>query len=162
MIFQTLDDKSECVGIYTDGKLHFDDFPTDLTKTWKYTGSLQNREVEYAWLYCKGKNLEQAAPEELLPDLVKAQRRFRAYMKSFTIAKINMREHCIFDLVPADFLKQFCEIKNQITAHVLDNCDKPLCYDHLNEIQKLLYKIRYQDLNINNQGCNNLFYRTRS
>lgn len=28
MYFQTLDDKSECVGIYKDGKLHFDNFPT--------------------------------------------------------------------------------------------------------------------------------------
>jgi hypothetical protein len=27
MIFQTLDDKSECVGVYVDGKLHFEEVP---------------------------------------------------------------------------------------------------------------------------------------
>ena len=27
MIFQTLDDKTECVGVYVDGKLHFDKIP---------------------------------------------------------------------------------------------------------------------------------------
>lgn len=161
MIFQTLDDKTECVGVYTDGKLYFEEIPSDLTHTWKYTGSLKNKDVEYAWLYCNGRSLEQAAPEEMLPELVKAQRRFKAYMKSFQIAKINMREHCVFDLVPADFLKQFCEIKNQITKYVFENYDKPLHYDHLANVQELLYKIKYQDLNINNEGCKNLFYRTR-
>jgi len=161
LIFQTLDDKTECVGVYTDGKLYFEEIPSDLTHTWKYTGSLKNKDVEYAWLYCNGRSLEQAAPEEMLPELVKAQRRFKAYMKSFQIAKINMREHCVFDLVPADFLKQFCEIKNQITKYVFENYDKPLHYDHLANVQELLYKIKYQDLNINNEGCKNLFYRTR-
>jgi hypothetical protein len=117
--------------------------------------------VEYAWLYCGGKKLEQAAPEHMLPELVKAQRRFKAYMKSFQIAKINMREHCIFDLVPADFLKQFCEIKNKITEYVFENYEKPENYKQLTKIQELLYKIKYQDLNINNERCKNLFYRTR-
>ena len=27
MYFQTLDDKQECVGVYTNGKLYFDTFP---------------------------------------------------------------------------------------------------------------------------------------
>ena len=161
MIFQTLDDKTECVGVYTDGKLYFEDIPSDLTHTWKYTGTLKNKEVEYAWLYCNGRTLEQAAPDDMLPELVKAQRRFGAYMKSFRIAKISMREHCVFDLVPADFLKQFCEIKNKITEYVFENYDKPDHYDHLADVQELLYKIKYQNLNLTNDGCRNLFYRTR-
>ena len=161
MIFQTLDDKTQCVGVYVDGKLYFDDIPTDLSKTWKYTGSLINKEVEYAWIYCGGKKLEQVCPEDMLSELVKAQSRFKAYMRSFQIAKINMREHCVFDLLPADFLKQFCEIKNKITEHVLENCKKPENYERLSSVQKLLYKIKYQDLNVNNEGCKNLFYRTR-
>ena len=161
MIFQTLDDKRECVGVYADGKLYFDNVPSNLTKTWKYTGSLKDKNVEYAWLYCNGKNLEQAVTEDMLPELVKTQRRFKAYMKSFQIAKINMREHCVFDLVPADFLKQFCEIKNKITEHVFENYEKPENYEYLTKVQELLYKIKYQDLNTNNEGCKNLFYRTR-
>jgi len=161
LIFQTLDDKSECVGVYVDGELHFDNIPVGLTQTWKYTGSLKDKDIEYAWLYSNGKNLEQAAPEEMLPELVKVQRHFKAYMKSFQIAKINMREHCVFDLVPADFLKRFCEIKNKITEYVFENYEKPKNYEHLTKVQELLYKIKYQDLNVNNEGCKNLFYRTR-
>ena len=36
MYFQTLDDKGECVGVYKDGKLYFQDLPTGLERTWKY------------------------------------------------------------------------------------------------------------------------------
>jgi len=50
LIFQTLDDKSECVGVYVDGELHFNEIPSGLTKTWKYTGSISDSSVEYAWL----------------------------------------------------------------------------------------------------------------
>ena len=63
MFFQTLDDKTECVGVYVDGKLHFDEIPDNLTKTWKYTGSVSDKDVEFAWLYANGLDLQEAAPE---------------------------------------------------------------------------------------------------
>ena len=66
MIFQTLDDKSECIGIYVDGKLHFDDIPTNLTKTWKYSGSITDPNVEYASLLCSGLSLEEASPADMM------------------------------------------------------------------------------------------------
>ena len=103
MIFQTLDDKTECVGVYIDGQLYFDNWPDDLTQTWKYTGFSKDVDIEYASLYCDGLSLERAAPESLQEPLKKAQRRMKAYAQSFRIAKIDMREHCIFDLVPQDF-----------------------------------------------------------
>ena len=42
MIFQAIDDKNECVGVYTDGKLDFNNIPSGLTKTWKYSGSIKD------------------------------------------------------------------------------------------------------------------------
>ena len=52
VLFQTLDDKTECVGIYTDNSLIFDpdDFPDRLSKTWKYSSYLRGMDVEYASL----------------------------------------------------------------------------------------------------------------
>ena len=157
MIFQTLDDKFECVGIYADGKLFFEDFPDNLTKTWKYTGSLNDRNVRYAWLMAQGTSLQKAAPDHLRERLEGAQRRLRAYIRSFRLAKINLRDHCIFDLVPQDFLKEFCEIKNQITEYVFETYEEPGCYDHLSEVYKLLYKLKYQNLNLNTNECKQLF-----
>ena len=148
MIFQTIDDKSECIGIYADGKLSYDNFPQNLTKTWKYSGSLTNADVEYACLYCEGLALNQVCPTDLTLRLKAAQKRLRAYIQSFRIAKVDMRDHCIFDLVPEDFLKEFCDIKNKITEHVFDNCDKPKNYEFLLELTKLITDIKYQKLNI--------------
>jgi hypothetical protein len=125
MIFQTLDDKSECVGVYVDGKLHFDSIPDNLTKTWKYTGSVKDDTIEYAWLYCGGKDLQATCPDHLKEELTEVQKTFKAYLKSFQIAKINLRDNCFFDLVPPDFLMEFCEVRNKITQHVFETYSSP-------------------------------------
>ena len=153
MIFQAIDDKDECIGVYVDGKMHFDNIPDNLTKTWKYSGSIKDNNVEYANILAGGKSLVECCPEELLPDLEAAQRKMAAYLKSFKIAKVDMNDHCIFDMVPHDFLLEFCEIKNKITEHVFDNFETPANYEHLKNVQKLLQKIKYQELNLSNEGC---------
>tara|TARA_B100000700_G_scaffold323221_1_gene426510 strand:- start:75 stop:1250 length:1176 start_codon:yes stop_codon:yes gene_type:complete len=157
LYFQTLDDKTECVGVYAEGKLEFDSIPQGLTRTWKYTGSITDPSVEYAWLYANGARLDQVCPEDLQERLTAAQKRFRAYRKSFEIGKIDLREHCFFDLVPESFLMEFCEIKNQVTQHVFENYEKPLNYNLLSDFEKLLHKIRYQNLNLNKEGCRQLY-----
>ena len=156
MIFQAIDDKNECIGIYANGKLDFKNIPTGLTKTWKYSGSICDDEVEYAWLYAGGKELIECCPTDLIEQLENAQKKARAYVKSFEIAKVNLRDHCIYDLIPHDFLMEFCEVKNKVTEHVFDNFEKPKNYDHLDNVQKLLHKIRYQNLNIQINDCKHL------
>jgi hypothetical protein len=162
VIFQALDDKTECVGVYANGQLYFDNWPEEIAQTWKYTGFLSDGNIEYASLYCEGAPLERIAPASLKDPLAKAQRRLKAYAQSFRIAKINLRDHCIFELVPEDFLKEFCEIKNKITEHVLTTYDKPPCYEHLMDATKLLYKIKFQTLQLNPDNCKELFYSTPS
>ena len=51
MLFQTLDDKKECIGVFTDGKLSFEGIPQGLTKTWKASSSVRNTNTQYAWIY---------------------------------------------------------------------------------------------------------------
>ena len=162
MIFQTLDDKKQCVGIYAEGRLHFEEFPKDLHKTWKYSDFTKDDSIEYAWIQCGGLSMEKVCPDNLQEELENASRKFRAYLKSFELGKINLREHCVFELIPKDFLMQFCEIKNKITQHVFENYEKPQNYDHLKEASKILYKIKHQDLNIDNKDCKNLFLKSAS
>lgn len=160
VLFQAIDDKNECIGIYANGKLDFKNIPENLTKTWKYSGSVRNDKVEYAWLYSGGKNLQECCPNEYVEELTSAQKKMRAYVKSFEIARVNLRDHCVFELVPHDFLVEFCEIKNKITQHVFDSYDKPSNYGHLDSVQKLLHKIRYQGLNIDASDCKHLMVST--
>jgi hypothetical protein len=158
VLFQTIDDKTECVGVYVNGKLLFDDVPENLTKTWRYSGSINDESVEYAWIRAEGRNITDCCPPDLCNELQAVQRKMKAYLKSFKIAKVNMVDHCVFDLIPHDFLVRFCEIKNKITEHVFESYDKPENYEHLNEVYKLLHKIRYQQLNLNTEDCKQLFY----
>lgn len=160
MYFQTLDDKSECVGVYADGTLHFDKIPEGLTKTWKYTGSIQAPDIEYAWLYAGGATLEQSCPIGLKEDWERCHKRFAAYRRAFEIGKIDLREHCFFDLVPASFLEDFCEVKNKISEHVFETHDRPENYELLSSFQKLIHKIRHQNLNLNKEGCRELYHTT--
>ena len=161
MYFQSIDDKRECIGIYYDGKLIFDKEQMPPIgagmRTWKYSGSILSNEVEYGWLRSEGANLEESCPPELFDELQRLQKKMHAFRKAFEIAKIDFRQNCFFDLVPHDFLHEFLEIKNQITQHVFENRKEPPIYPHLCSLEKLLYKIRYQPLNINNEGCRSLF-----
>ena len=163
MYFQALDDKTNCIGIYFDGRLIFDDgqFPENLSgmKTWKYSGSVKD-DVEYAWFYADGKSLEEVCPENLKREFESNQAKLIAFKKAFDIAKIDFREHCFFDLVPHDYLRSFLDVKNKITQHVFESYEKPPIYEHLVSVEKLLYKIRYNKLNVNNKDARNLFVNT--
>jgi|TARA_R110000744_G_scaffold2239_6_gene9013 hypothetical protein len=161
MIFQTLDDKSECVGVYVDGQLHFDNIPDNLTTTWRYSGSLAEKEIEFIGLWTNGLDLDACCPEEHAVELRQCQNKLQAYLKSFKIAKVNMKDHCVFDMIPQDFLMRFCEIKNKITKHVSENWEKPKHYDHLSDVSKLLHKIKYQNLNLSTQDCRHLLTSSR-
>lgn len=160
MFFQTIDDKNKCIGVYAAGELYFDNIPSNLTKTWDYSESADKQEVDYGYLLAGGKTLEQVCPEHLAGEWDSVKRKMSAYKRSFEIAKLNFREHCFFDLVPHDFLLRLCEIKNKITQHVFENYEKPDNYEFLKDVQSLLFKIKYQDLNINTEDSKNLFLRT--
>jgi hypothetical protein len=151
VLFQTLDDKDQCVGIYYDGKLifNFDDFPQDLTRTWRYSPYLLGyRGVDYAELYAQGKTLEQMCPDYLAEDWEEVCSKLKAFLLSFSFAKVNLRHNCFFDLVPEKFLRDYCQIKNQITNHVIENYPKPSNYKHLAAVNAMISDIESQPLNV--------------
>ena len=82
MYYQSLDDKTECVGVYTDGKLFFDSPPAGLVRTWRHSGFSPDN-AEYAWIVGGGKQLSEVCPVEMQEELHKAQLKFKAYLKSF-------------------------------------------------------------------------------
>ena len=160
MYFQTIDDKKECVGVYQDGQLFFDEIPPNLERTWKYSGTLEGTPAEYAWLYCGGISLEAACPESLKEEYGSAAKKMRAYRRSFELAKVDLYEHCFFDLVPHDFILRFLEVKNKITEHVFQTCEKPTNYKFLNDVQALLHQIKYQTLSLSSEDCREIFVKS--
>jgi len=148
MLFQTLDDKRDCVGVYRDGSLCFDKIPEDLSKTWNYSNFLDGRNIEYASLYCHGKTLDQACPAHLVKDWERVSNRLKAFLRANKIAKVNLSENCFFDVTPERFLKEYCELKNQICEWVFEKYIRPENYDHLARVQTVLGDIKYRPINI--------------
>ena len=148
VIFQAIDDNKSCVGVYSGGELIFNKLPENLTKTWKYAAYLDNMDVEYAYIYANGQQLAEVCPEHLLGDWKRVKKKFEAYLKTFQIAKVSLYDNCLYDLVPHGFLKEFFNVRNNITKHVFENYDKPDNYDFLSETYKTVYDIKHQQLNI--------------
>jgi len=148
VIFQALDNKQECVGIYANGRLIYEELPPDLTETWAYSAFLPDDTVEYASLYCVGSEMMDMCPPHLLPAWKESTERMRAYLRAFMTSGVSLEENCFYDLVPPRYLMEFCELKNQITEHVLQTLQKPENYDHLLAVTKLVADISSQKLNI--------------
>ena len=147
MLFQTLDDKSECVGVYANGELEFKQVPSDLTKTWSYSNFLEGLSIDYAQIYCHGKTLDEVCPAHLLEDWERVSNRLKAFIRANNLAKVNLLENCFFDLTPERFLKEYCEVKNQICDWVFQKYERPTNHDHLSSILEVLSDIRYRKVN---------------
>jgi hypothetical protein len=148
MIFQTLDDKKECVGIYANNKLHFKEIPENLSATWSYSPYLKGVEIDYALIYCEGKTLDEVCPEHLQEEWKSIKIKLKAFMSSFFEAKVSLNENCFFDLTPTKFLEQYCEIKNKITQHVFHSYEKPKEYIFYRRFNELLCDINSRPLNV--------------
>ena len=151
MLFQTLDSKQECVGVYKDGVFLFDEIG-ELhgfagTHTWAYAAYLEGSDVQYASLYC-GLSLDGVCPEYLRDDWEYVNKRLQAYMRSIIEAKILLDDVCFYDMVPERFLADYCYMKDQICKFVFENYPKPKNYDHLLATAKLTHKIGHQKINL--------------
>ncbi len=154
MLFQTLDDKKECLGIYIDGEINYEKLPDNLTGTWAYALYLDGQDIEYASLYCAPNDIDTACPDSLKDQWEDVSEKMRAFLRSFVEAKVDLNENCFFELVPERFLLEYCELKNKITKHVLEVHEKPQNYDFLLGLVQLSKKIKYQKLNLDLSGIN--------
>ena len=161
MLFQTLDDKKECIGIYSNGRLYFDDFPTSLARTWGYSQGYSPLGVEYAQIYSNGSQLEQVCPEHLKEDYEKISKKMRAFIKSFNLSGVSLQENCFFDLVPKRFLLEFCEVKNQISEWVFQNYDRPKNHDFMVKVSEMTSDISSQVFELNKTSLNSRLAETR-
>jgi hypothetical protein len=148
VLFQTLDDKKSCVGIYHDGNLIYNDIPSGLSKTWSYSGFLEGSEIEYANLYVQGRGLDEVCPPELEEEWRERKARMKAFLRCFNTAKINLKDICLFEVIPEAFLLEWCEIKNKICTYIFENYEKPSNYEFLLQLTQVIEKIKYQELNI--------------
>ena len=157
MIFQTLDNKIECVGFYCDGKFIKNDVPNNLNQTWDASANFLRKEVEYAKLYAQVDGIDDLTLPPPLQEAWKgSNKQMRAFINCLHKSKVSLDEHCFYDLVPDKFLLDYCEHKNQITKFIFENFSKPPNYNFLNDTNLLLTKISSQKLRLDHQNVNKL------
>ena len=161
MLFQALDDKKECVGVYAHGELFFENLPADLSRTWDYSASIEKPDIQFAKIYANGLDLSEVCPEHLKNDYDKISRKMKSFYKSFVAAKVSLQEHCFYDLVPKRHLLEFFSVKSEICDWVFDNYDKPKNHDFLVKIMKMTSHIAHQSFSVDTTELNRFLAEER-
>jgi hypothetical protein len=162
MLFQIIDNKQQCTSIYSNKEIISEPEYNKLSKTWTYNSVLKDKDIQYASLYAQGQNLDQCCPDILKDEWEKVKQKHFAYIKSFEEAKVKHNDYCFYDLVPETFVKEYFEIKSQITDHILNSYEKPENYEFLLELSELIFNIESKKLNIDLSALDNKLYELRT
>ena len=162
MLFQTFDDKKDCIAIYAQGKMHAKNYPRDISQTWEYSESLVDKDIEYAKHYCGGLTLSEACPDHYKKEWDQVSQRLQAFHRSVKEARLNLNDHCFFDLLPEHFLLEYGRIKNKICNYVFKNYEKPENYDFIVSLVKVLTEIKNSKLNVDTSILKNRRHEFRT
>jgi len=149
MVFQIMDDKNDCLGVYSNGQFVYDRIPTNVDGTWGYSEHLKDRHIQYAYLWVQGASISDICPEHLLARWTIAEKKIKAHFKSMQVSKINMSDICFFDLVPNKQLEHYFQTKNEICDWVFASVDKPTHYGLLHDSYITVQNIAKHPLHIN-------------
>tara|TARA_R110000824_G_scaffold1643_4_gene8130 strand:+ start:3644 stop:4834 length:1191 start_codon:yes stop_codon:yes gene_type:complete len=156
MLFQTFDDKEHCSVIYANHRLYLKARPEKMTKTWSYSESLKDEnDVEYAQIYCGGKTLDEICPQHHVKEWEAIKDRLTAFYRACGEAKLDLNDHCFYDMVPKFFLKDLAQIKNKICDFVFCNYEKSKNYDLMFHLIKILTEIKNTKLNVDYSALKN-------
>jgi len=150
MYFEVIDNKSDCFGFYCEGQIFKDLSHIDQQRyCWTYHPLLESHDqIDYVFLYCDGKSINEVCPDHLKEDWEFLNKKFKAYFKSFYIAKISLEDNCFYDMVPESFLIEYFALKVKIIEHVVKTYPKPSNYDHLIDVTKVCNNISQHKVNI--------------
>lgn len=159
MLFQILDDKKDCLGIYSGNEFYYGDVKESFSRTWDWSPHLINKECEYARIYCGGQTLDSVCPDKLKDRYETYKGKIKAFIKATSIAKINIENICLFSLIPERHLLHWCQVKNEICEYVFNNFEKPKNHKFLSDLSEMICEIKQRPVNIDN---NRLFYYSKN
>ena len=79
MVFQIMDDKKECLGVYTNGEFIYDRIPTNVDSTWGYSEHLRDRHIQYGVLWTQGSSISDVCPDHLSVRWATAEKKIKAH-----------------------------------------------------------------------------------
>ena len=151
MLFQILDDRQQCFGIYANGNFIYDRLPQGLTHTWSWNPCLSGQNIDYANIYTQGKTLNECGPPHLTDRFEVRSNKIKSFLNSIVNAKIRFDDVCLFDIVPRQHLKHYCETKNEISQWVFDNYEKPQNHQFLVSLEEMCHDVSQNTVNVDLQ-----------
>ena len=149
MLFQLMDNKTNCAGTYFDGHFIWDKIPEGITQTWSYSEHLFGRDIDYANLLVSGRSIDDVCPQALRERWEMAKNLIKGHFKGITTAKINVDDVCFYEMVPKKHLQHYFDTKNQITQWVFENHPKPENYYFLKNLQSAVKELKRHPVNLN-------------
>ena len=146
MLFQAITIENKDI-IFADGKLYLENKPK-LTKTWSYSPSLDDSNIDYAEFRCGALTIDEVCPEHLKDRWETAKEKVKSHCRACIESKIDITGGKFYDFVPQSVLLDYLQTKNDITKYVFDNYPKPQNYQFLYNLQKVLNQIESKRVNL--------------
>jgi len=130
--FQIIDSNEKCLKVFSSGE--FEDYQenSNLTRTWRHSIQLSNRDdIDYAFLYSKDGNIHSMCPGFVQESWEATSGRVSAFTKSISTSGCDLQNNCIYDFIPANFLRDFLSDKQAIIRHTFESEERPRHYDIL-------------------------------
>jgi len=141
MTFQVLDDRSECYGIYYNGNFIYDNIPKNLTQTWTWCPHLSNLNLDYAQIWSQGSEIGKIGPIHLQDRYEVRSRKIKGFLRASSNAKIVFDDVCLFEIIPQQHLRHYCEIKNEICDWIFENHEKPPNHQFMVDLMQLCHDV---------------------
>ena len=113
---------------------------------------MKGDKYEYAKVLCGGKSLEEVCPENLLVEFRKRRARLLAFRKSFHLAKLNLAEHCFYDMVPLRDIQKYFHIQDKIVRHVFETYQKAENFEHQCRAMEFFTDLSRKEIKTSKQG----------
>ena len=148
MLFQTFDDKQDCVLVYQNHKFFKDFDNLDLSHTWAYAPYLKHLDLEYGRIWTEGKSLSDVCPTSLQEEFNIIEKKMKGVVRSCRETQLSLDDICFYELMPSWLLKDYAQIKDRICAHVFATYPKPSNYDHILNLIKVVADIKHRPLEL--------------
>jgi len=124
MILQTVDYKNKCKALYSSGQLYFDNFEEIIKNSkyvWKHADYLKPDSHEYLCVLLREHNIGKYSGDRERYD--SSMKKIQSHIKAASIAKINMEEVCLFELVPEFDLVNYFSLREEALGNLLKKVD---------------------------------------
>tara|TARA_R100001510_G_C7654532_1_gene213191 strand:+ start:850 stop:1980 length:1131 start_codon:yes stop_codon:yes gene_type:complete len=142
-IIQVIDTKNSCEKIYSNGKRYknIQEVCTDQTAVWNYTTLLEKQKHTYLSLYGKDLKLSDYCDSHNKEDFLYLENKIKNIIKSYLIAKVNLKEECYTDYVPETILEDYLSLKEESLYNLYQYSKQPPEYETLSKIHELTQEI---------------------